>query len=136
MKMNYTDALTLAINTLSTATDETSQKAVEKLTALRNTYQTRAEKRIPMSDEKKAEISAARKAKTAAARADLCAEVMPILREVITTDMTAKEIYAAAASRLPADMTAPKVQNILLREMAPELIKTEAKGKANTYRLA
>jgi hypothetical protein len=136
MKMNYTDALTLAINTLSTATDETSQKAVEKLTALRNTYQTRSEKRVPMSDEKKAEISAARKAKTAAARADLCAEVMPILREVITTDMTAKEIYAAAASRLPADMTAPKVQNILLREMAPELVKTEAKGKANTYRLA
>jgi hypothetical protein len=33
-------------------------------------------------------------------------------------------------------MTPNKVQNILLREMAPELIKTEAKGKANTYRLA
>ena len=137
MKMNYTDALTLAIDTL-TASDqtETTAKAVEKLTALRSTYQTRADKRVPMSDEKKAELSAARKAKTAAARAELCAQVMPVLRDVITTDMTAKEIYTAASDRLPADMTAAKVQNILLREMAPELVKTEAKGKANTYRLA
>jgi len=134
--MNYTDALTLAIDTMATSTDETMQKAVEKLTALRTTYQTRADKRMPMSDEKKAELSAARKAKTAAARAELVAQVVPILREVITTDMTAKEIYTAASSRLPADMTPNKVQNILLREMAPELIKTEAKGKANTYRLA
>ena len=60
---------------------------------------------------------------------------MPILREVITHDMTAKEIFTAARERLPQDFTAPKVQNILLREMADELVKTEAKGKANTYRL-
>lgn len=138
MKMNYTDALTLAINTLSTATDEASQKAVEKLTALRATYQTRAEKRVPMSDEKKAEVSAARKEATAAKRAKLVAQVAPILRGVIDHDhdMTAKEIFLAAAPDLPAGFTAPKVQNILLREMAPELVKTEAKGKANTYRLA
>ena len=75
-----------------------------------------------------------RKAATAAARAEMTAQVIPILRDVITTDMTAKEIYAAAANRLPANMSAAKVQNILLREMKPELVITEAKGKANTYR--
>ena len=122
MKMTYSDALTLAINTLTAATDETSVKAVEKLTALKATY------------DKKAEQSAKRKAATAAARAEMTAQIIPILRDVITADMTAKEIYAAASDRLPANMTAAKVQNILLREMAPELVKTETKGKANTYR--
>lgn len=76
------------------------------------------------------------KAKRADARASLMAQVVPILREVITTDMTAKEIFAAAQERLPQDFTANKVQAVLLREMKGEVIKTEAKGKANTYRLA
>ena len=134
MKMTYSDALTLAINTLSTAEGETAAKAVEKLTALRTTYDNRNASRPVMSDEKKAEQSAKRKAATAAARAEMTAQVIPILRDVITTDMTAKEIYAAAANRLPANMSAAKVQNSLLREMKPELVITEAKGKANTYR--
>ena len=134
MKMTYSDALTLAINTLTAATDETSVKAVEKLTALKATYDNRNASRPTMSDEKKAEQSAKRKAATAAARAEMTAQIIPILRDVITADMTAKEIYAAASDRLPANMTAAKVQNILLREMAPELVKTETKGKANTYR--
>ena len=89
-----------------------------------------------VSNEAKAARSAKQKEATAKARAEMCAQVIPVLREVITTDMTAKEIFAAAQERLPEGFTAPKVQNILLREMASELVKTETKGKANTYHLA
>ena len=83
------------------------------------------------SDEAKAKA----KAKRADARATLMAQVRPILRDTITTDMTAKEIFTAAADRLPKDFTDKKVQYILLNEMKDEVIKTEAKGKPNTYRL-
>lgn len=92
----------------------------------------------PVTEEKKAAISAARKEKTAQARAELVAKVAPVLREVLThtlQGLTAKEIYGEAASRLPADFTAAKVQNVLLREMKPELNVAEAKGKANVYTL-
>lgn len=84
------------------------------------------------SDEAKAKA----KAKRADARATLMAQVVPILRDVMTADMTAKEIFAAARERLPQDFTANKVQAVLLREMKDAVIKTETKGKANTYRLA
>ena len=83
------------------------------------------------SDEAKAKA----KAKRADARASLLAPILPILRDTITTDMTAKEIFTAAADRLPKDFTDKKVQYILLNEMKDEVIKTEAKGKPNTYRL-
>lgn len=75
------------------------------------------------------------KAKRANERAVLVAQVLPILRDAITTDMTAKEIFAAASDRLPKDFTDKKVQYILLNEMKDEVVKTEAKGKPNTYRL-
>lgn len=85
------------------------------------------------------EVKAKAKAKRADARAELCAQVVPVLREVLShtlQGLTAKEIFSEAQSRLPEDFTAPKVQNILLREMRPELDIVEAKGKANLYRLA
>ena len=87
------------------------------------------------SDEAKAKASAKRKEATAKARAELIAKVAPVLREYLATDVTAKELFELAKDELPADFTPAKVQNILLREMAPELVKTETKGKANTYRL-
>ena len=89
-----------------------------------------------MSDEAKAKQNELRKAKTAAARAELVATVAPVLRKYLTADVSAKELYEAAKAELPADFTHNKVQNVLLREMRPELVVTEAKGKANTYRLA
>ena len=126
--MTYTEALTVAIDTMT----EVNSDVANRLSNLRETLIRRSH----TSDESKAKANAKRKAETAAARLALVSQVMPILREVITSDMTAKEIFEAARNRLPADFTAPKVQNILLREMAPMLIKTETKGKANTYRLA
>lgn len=91
-----------------------------------------------VSPEAKEAANAKRKDATAKERAALVEKVAPVLREVLThtqQGMTAKEIFSDAASRLPADFSAPKVQNILLRELRPELEVIEAKGKANLYRL-
>lgn len=81
------------------------------------------------------ETNEKRKEATAKARAVLVAVVAPVLRKHLSTDMTAKELYDAAATELPTDFNWQKVQSILLREMKEEVVKTEAKGKANTYRL-
>ena len=138
MKMTYVDALNLAISAMDyKAKCEDEAEAAqyvacsEKLTAMKEQLM----KRGTTSDKAK-EV---RKAKTAAARAELVAKVAPVLREVLThtqLGLTAKEIYSEAQTRLPEGFSVAKVQNILLREMAPELEKIEAKGKANTYRLA
>lgn len=92
--------------------------------------------RTELTAEQKTARNKARKAHNASVRAAMVATVAPILRTVMTTDMTAKEIYEAAKDELPAAFTANKVQNILRREMASEVVKTESRGKANTYRLA
>lgn len=139
MKMTYVQALSLAIQNIENmesiydgANTIEPNETIERLEALRATLIKRGER----SDEAKKKASTKRKASTAAKRAELAAQVVPILREVITSDMTAKEIFAAAQERLPQDFTAPKVQTYLLREMKDELVKTEVKGKANTYRRA
>lgn len=87
------------------------------------------------SDEARTRANQKRKEATAAARATLIAKVAPVLRKYLTDDITAQNLYERAKNELPEDFSAAKVQNILLRELAPELIKTEAKNKANTYRL-
>lgn len=136
MKMNYTDALTIAIDTLTTTEQtETTAKAIEKLSALRTTYQHRAETRPVMSDEKKAAQSAARKAATAAARAELMAQVGPVMRKYLVEPHTAKEVFEMAKDELPSDFTWNRVQSVLVRDMKDELIKVEAKGKPNTYQI-
>lgn len=129
--MTKKEALSLAINAINVC-NETDQTVIDTLKKMLDQLD---KPRAGMSDEKKAAINAARKEKTAQARHELVEKIMPILRATITTDMTAKEIYEAAKDKLPEDFSANKVQNILLREMAPELVKTEAKGKANTYRI-
>ena len=126
--MTYAVALTTAIDTMK----DTMPEVAERLTALRDTLAKRSQR----SDDSKAKASAKRKEQNAAKRAEMCAQVVPILRDAITTNMTAKEIFTAAQDRLPQDFTVAKVQAILLREMKDEVIKTESKGKANTYRLA
>ena len=123
--MTKIEALTIALNTIEdTEARETIEKMVAQLSKPRKT-----------SDEAKAKANMKRKEQTAKARAELVAVVTPVLRKFLTSDVTAKELFEMAKDELPEGFTAPKVQNILIREMAPELIKTEAKGKANTYRL-
>lgn len=128
--MTKKDALTIALNTV---TDETAKAIYQKM------IDQLSKERTPMSDEKRAAANEKRKAETAKARAELVATVAPVLREGLShtlQGMTAKELFTDTQSRLPADFSWQKVQNILIREMRPELVITETKGKANTYALA
>ena len=126
------DALNFAIETINgIEAYEADVAKHNEIAAVLTSIRDSIAKQSQTSDAAKAK----RKEQTAAKRAEMCANVVPILREVITHDMTAKEIFAAAQERLPADFTAPKVQNILLREMKDELVKTEAKGKPNVYKM-
>lgn len=124
------DALNYAIAAVTNSTEVLTNpdEIVGVLTKIRD----QIAKPRKSSDEAKAKA----KAKRADARSALMAQVLPILRDTITTDMTAKEIFTAAANRLPQDFTAAKVQYILLNEMKDEVVKTETKGKPNMYRLA
>ena len=128
--MTRVDALNYAIAAVTYSTDVLTDS--DEITDVLIKIRDQIAKPRKTSDEAKAKA----KAKRADARSALMAQVLPILREVITTDMTAKEIFTAAQERLPQDFTVNKVQAILLREMKNEVIKTETKGKANTYRLA
>ena len=114
---------------------ECDEELVKVLTKIRD----QIAKPHTTSPEAKSKANEKRKAATAAARATLVESVAPVLREVLShtlQGLTAKEIFSEAQNRLPEDFTAPKVQNILLREMRSELDIVEAKGKANLYRLA
>lgn len=131
--MKNTITYAVALNTAIEALKESNPAIADRLACLRDTLARRSSSK---SDTAREKAAAKRKEQTAMKRAEMVSEVIPILRDVITTDMTAKEIFTAACDRLPQDFSAAKVQNILLREMKDELVKTETKGKANTYRLA
>lgn len=123
--MTKKNALELAIASIdNTEAIETLTKMLEQI-----------ENRKPMTDEKKAELNAKRKEATSTARKELIEKVAPILRKYLTAPITAKELFEVAKSELPSDFSWQKVQNVLIRELAPELDKVEAKGKPNTYAL-
>jgi len=124
--MTYAVALSTAIDTIK----DTNPEVAERLTALRETLAKRSQR----SEDSKAKASAKRKEQTAEKRAEMASIVVPVLRKVIDRDMTAKEIFENAKEFLPQDFTANKIQTYLLREMKDELVKTETKGHANTYR--
>lgn len=90
------------------------------------------------SEEAKAKTNEKRRKKTAQARAALMEKVLPVLRDALSkyeVGVTAKELYANCADRLPEDFTVAKVQAVLLCEMKDEVIKTETKGKPNLYEI-
>ncbi len=139
MKVTYIDALNTAIAILNSTEAygedvEALNATTEKLVALRDTIERRNEKRG--SDEAKAKTNAQRKEKNAQERKVLMDKVVPVLRNHLTSDITAKDLYEVAKDELPSDFSTAKVQYVLLHELKDEVIKTEAKGKANTYRLA
>ena len=131
-------ALELAIATLSTSNEnDGTMQTLVKMDAVKTLQKMVAQLSAPrhISDDTKARANAKRKNDTAVARAELVAKVAPVLRKYLASDVTAKELFEQAKAELPDDFSAAKVQNVLLREMAVELVKTEVKGKANTYRL-
>jgi len=142
-KMALENALTVLESRIAFLSETDSTADATEAEALRASVETieamiaqLSKPRTPKSEEAKAKANAVRKEKTAAARAELLAKVVPVLRAHLAEDITAKALFEATKAELPEDFSAAKVQNILIREMAPELVKTEAKGKANTYRLA
>lgn len=125
------DALNYAIAAVTSSTEVLTNpnEIVEILTKIRD----QIAKPHTTSPEAKSKANEKRKAATAAARAALMEQVLPVLRGAFTEPMTAKALFEKAKNGLPADFTAAKVQYILLHEMADEVVKTEAKGEANTY---
>lgn len=129
--MTKKNALTVALNALNFVNSDEANEAKATIASMIDALS----KAHPMSDEAKAKQNEIRKAKTAAARATLVAQVAPIIRNAMTSEpQTAKEIFSKCVG-LPEGFTAAKVQNVLLREMATEVNRIEAKGKANTYSL-
>lgn len=120
------DALNFAIDTIKTFR-ENDAEACDILAKIRD----QIAKPRKVSEDTKARA----KAKRANERAVLMAQVLPILRDALTEGGTAKEIFERCADALPEDFTSAKVQYILLHELADEVVKTEVKGKANTYTL-
>lgn len=110
------------------------ENITDRLTALKASVEKRNASHG--SDEAKAKQAEKRKAETAAKRAELTAQVIPVIRAAMSDKpMTEKEIFEAAASNLPADFTPVKVRNVLLREMADEVVKTDNGRNPNTYAL-
>jgi hypothetical protein len=125
--MTYTTAIENAIRVLS-ATNE-NDETVERLQALAASLAKRNAHKA--SDATKAK----QVAKRAEARAEVVNVVAPIVRKALTiVPSTAKEIFERCEG-LPEGFNAAKVQYLLLHELAKEVTKTEAKGKANTYTL-
>lgn len=123
--MTYTAAIENAIRVLSTSNE--NDETIERLQALsaalvkRNAHKS--------SDATKAKQAA----KRAEARNEVVNEVAPVVFRAVTTEpSTAKEIFERCEG-LPEGFTALKVQYLLLHELAAKVIKTEAKGKPNTY---
>ena len=130
--MTKRNALEIAIEVLEDANE--NAEAVETLRGMI----AQLDKRTPMSEEKKAELKAKRHEATVIARTAFTEQVIPVLLNALAEldkPVTAQELTKYAKDKLPEDCTTPKVQNVLLREMASMVVKTETKGKANTYAL-
>lgn len=143
--MTKKDALTIALSTLTASTytnpsfdgKDTTRKEipVEEVREVITKMIEQLSKPRKSSDEAKAKA----KDKRAKARAALMEQVLPILRDGLSNypdvGQTAKELYEGNRDVLPADFTAAKVQYILSHEMKDEVVKTEAKGKPNVYKM-
>lgn len=110
------------------------ENIADRLTALKASVEKR--NMTHGSDEARAKQAEKRKAENAAKRAELIAPIIPAIRAVMSDKpMTEKEIFEAAKDNLPADFTPIKVRNVLLREMASEVVKEDNGRNPNTYHL-
>ena len=123
------DALNFAIDCIQSAPAYSESRGDGEIVNVLTKIRDQIAKPRKTSDEAKAKA----KDKRAKARAELMAQVLPIVRENVTIGGTAKEIFERCADALPKDFTAAKVQYILLHEMADEVTKVEQKGKPNIY---
>lgn len=142
--MTKSEAMNVCMNTIDLALDtiELDDAQRDKLVATREVVEKmkaqldKPRAASPEAKEKQAAKAEERKAATAKARAEKVATIAPILRKHLKADITAKELTDAAAAELPEGFTWHMVQNILSRELAPELVRTERKKGGDLYRLA
>lgn len=142
--MTKSEAMNVCMNTIDLALDtiELDDAQRDKLVATREVVEkmkTQLDKPraiSPEAKEKQAAKAEERKAATAKARAEKVATVAPILRKYLKNDISVKELTEAASAELPEGFTWHMVQNILSRELAPELARTERKKGGDLYRLA
>ena len=125
------DALNFAIDCIQSAPAYSESRGDGEIVDVLTKIRDQIAKPRKTSNEAKAKA----KAKRADARANLMAQVLPIIREGVADGGTAKEIFERCADALPADFTTAKVQYILLHEMADEVIKVEQKNKPNVYKM-
>jgi len=139
--MTKKEALTIALSTLTTSTytnpnfDSKDTACKEVIVEEAREVITKMIEQLSKSRTTSEESKAKAKDKRAKARATLMEQVLPIIRKGVADGGTAKEIFERCADALPADFTVAKVQYILLHEMADEVVKTEAKGKPNVYKM-
>lgn len=141
--MTKSEAMNVCMNTIDLALDtiELEDEQREKLIATREVVEKmkaqldKPRAVSPEAKEKQAAKAEERKAANAKARAEKVAAVAPILRKYLKTDINVKDLTDAAADELPAGFTWHMVQNILSRELAPELVRTERKKGGDLYRL-
>lgn len=129
--MTKKNAIERAIAVLSI--DNANDEAVETLQKMLEGLE---KARTPMSEEKKVELATKRHEATVAARTAEGELVIPVLSKYLaqsTEGLTAKGLFEVAKDELPVGFSWNKVQNYLIRELAPKVEKIEVKGKPNTY---
>ena len=109
------------------------ESIAERLTALKASVEKRNASHG--SDEARAKANDKRKVETAAKRAEFLAQMVPIVREGLsTTQRTDKEIFNAIEHNVPADLTLARVRYMLVHNEVGEDVVTVKNGKnPNTY---
>lgn len=128
-KMNYVQALDIAINALR----DVEGDCVDKLIALRTSIEKRNRRKPMMTNEQKAIANEKRKQNAKIKREQFVAPIIPILRDALTAPMTAKSLYEKVKDALPTDVTTGKVQAILMKEMSQEVRKIDNGRNAFLY---
>ena len=136
--MNLNTALTVARNLINDALDATTEDDLtEYVQELKDALQTIDVKIAQIAKESKR--SAERKAENAHKRAEMLADVLPILREVLShtqLGMTVKDIESDFSQKWTGTyMTPNQIQYILLHDMKDEVEIIKNGRNANTYRL-
>lgn len=126
--ITYTEALNYI-----TTNYELPENIAERVNALKASIEKR--NATHGSEESMKKAAEKKKAETAAKRAEYLAQVVPIVREGLsTTPRTDKEVYNAIEHNVPADLTLARVRYMLVHnELGEDVVKVDNGKNPNTY---
>lgn len=130
--MTKIDALNMAIENLiaiDAADNNIEPNAPEAIEVLRKMVAQLSKPRTPASDEAKARAAAKRKEKAKTERAAFLAETVPMVRDVMTEPLTAKEIAARLDGISPQQITYMISHN----ELGADVVTIPDGRNANKY---